>query len=73
MKQCMATPPVTLTFAEDDDFSIMFREDLLPNMQVVRRDHTQPSAAPPRVVLPAVPPSQPQRQNSEVIELLDDD
>ena len=36
MKHMMRTPPVTVMFAEDDDFTSMFVEDFLPNLPVRR-------------------------------------
>lgn len=74
MKFFMRTPPVTVVFAEDDDFTSMFIEDFIPNLPV--RRITTPMAA---TATPSVAPSnfqplrRPPRQKSEVIELLDDD
>lgn len=34
MKEMMRTPPVTVMFAEDDDFISMFTEDFMPNLPV---------------------------------------
>ena len=65
MKTLMRNPPVTVIFAEDDEFITMFVEDYLPLMP-----NRVPVAAAPMPTAVANPPS---RQNSEVIELLDDD
>eukprot|EP00579_Thalassiosira_antarctica_P012345 CAMPEP_0201910104 /NCGR_PEP_ID=MMETSP0903-20130614/1601_1 /ASSEMBLY_ACC=CAM_ASM_000552 /TAXON_ID=420261 /ORGANISM="Thalassiosira antarctica, Strain CCMP982" /LENGTH=1445 /DNA_ID=CAMNT_0048444699 /DNA_START=84 /DNA_END=4421 /DNA_ORIENTATION=- len=84
MKHMMRTPPVTVMFAEDDDFTSMFVEDFLPNLPVRRVPTTMaasassslsssvvaPASSSVSSSRPAVPPGQ---QNSEVIELLDDD
>lgn len=75
------SPPVTVIFAEDDDFTSMFVEDFLPNLPVRRMPVPTasyqstaavraPSSAIPR---PTATAAGPPRQNSEVIELLDDD
>lgn len=81
MKAMMRSPPVTVIFAEDDDFTSMFVEDFLPNLPVRRMPVPTasyqstaavraPSSAIPR---PTATAAGPPRQNSEVIELLDDD
>jgi len=79
MKHMMRNPPVTVTFAEDDDFTSMFVEDFIPNLPVRRGQMTggaAPSPSPLSTVTTALAlPSSAGNSGSstKVIELLDDD
>ncbi|KAL7535077.1 hypothetical protein ACHAXR_007092, partial [Thalassiosira sp. AJA248-18] len=81
MKHFMRTPPVTVVFAEDDDFTSMFVQDFLPNLPVrtvpttmtgipTYSSSSAAASSSSTTIRPAIPPP---LQNSEVIELLDDD
>mmetsp|Transcript_17539 Transcript_17539/g.22770 ORF Transcript_17539/g.22770 Transcript_17539/m.22770 type:complete len:133 (-) Transcript_17539:67-465(-) len=74
MKHMMRTPPVTVMFAEDDDFTSMFLEDFLPNLPL-RRIPTSlttvgnyPSSSSSSI---RYNPRPRQQQKEEVIELSD--
>ena len=90
MKTMMQTPPVSVIFADDDDFTSMFLEDFLPIIQVRSLPTTlQPIAShrttstssagirwgsvAPREQTQSYGPPAPTNQNSEVIDLLDDE
>ena len=78
----MQKPPVSVIFADDDDFTSLFLEDFLPSMPV--RSTTsliQPTYSAgmgwggdaPRERTQSFGPLAPTNQNSEVIDLLDDE
>jgi len=75
----MQKPPVSVIFADDDDFTSLFLEDFLPSMPV--RSTTsliQPTSLgwggdAPRERTQSFGPLAPTNQNSEVIDLLDDE
>ncbi|KAL9184883.1 hypothetical protein ACHAXT_002660 [Thalassiosira profunda] len=69
MKRFMQTPPVTVVFAEDDDFVPLFQEDFMPLLQARRA----PATVAPPPTLAAAPAAHAPQQNSEVVDLLDDD
>ena len=91
MKFMMRTPPVSVTFADDDDFTSLFVEDFLPMTPVRSLPSTiqpyafHPTASTssagmgwggddaPREQTQSVGPLAPTNQNSEVIDLLDDE
>jgi len=83
MKTMMRNPPVTVMFAEDDDFTSMFIEDFIPNLPVRRVQQPTMTASSSstlagvtsssNIARPAPVPPTRKRKNSEVIELLDDD
>lgn len=77
MKAMMSKPPVTVTFAEDDDFTGMFLEDFIPNLptrtQLHRPNITNNGGASSYATATTVAPPPAQRKSSGVIELLDDD
>jgi len=79
MKHMMRNPPVTVTFAEDDDFTSMFVEDFIPNLPVRRVQMTGGavlSPSPSSTVMTALAPSSSAGNSvnsTKVIELLDDD
>ena len=72
----MSKPPVTVMFAEDDDFTGMFLEDFVPNLptrtQLHRPNMSNGGASSSATATSVAPPSA-QRKSSGVIELLDDD
>ena len=77
MKAMMSKPPVTVMFAEDDDFTGMFLEDFVPNLptrtQLHRPNMTNNGGASSSATATTVAPPPAQRKSSGVIELLDDD
>lgn len=79
MKNVMMRPPVTVTFAEDDEFTSMFIEDIVPNMPTKTKPDTQLSSAtrnadtPTSSTVNAPLPNAVPQPRSGVIELLDDD
>mmetsp|Transcript_4105 Transcript_4105/g.9367 ORF Transcript_4105/g.9367 Transcript_4105/m.9367 type:complete len:1323 (-) Transcript_4105:34-4002(-) len=90
MKHFMtARPPVTLTFAEDEEFTSLFREDILPTLPSNQKNKDAASSAPSSstgetssaVAAPSYDQTSPTQQiaaqqlsqGTGVIELLDDD
>lgn len=78
MKAMMSKPPVTVTFAEDDDFTGMFLEDFIPNLPTRTQLHrpnitNNAGSASSSATTTTVAPPPAQRKSSGVIELLDDD
>ena len=69
MKRFMQTPPVTVVFAEGDDFVPLFQEDFMPLLQARRA----PATVPPPASSTAAPAAHASQQNSEVVDLLDDE
>ena len=76
MKAMMSKPPVTVMFAEDDDFTGMFLEDFVPNLPTrtqLHRPNIANGGASSSATATSVAPPPAQRESSGVIELLDDD
>ena len=80
MKHFMQTPPVSVIFAEDDDFTTMFVEDFLPHLPVRKMPTTIPSTASHSSSSAAAATSRTAArrspnptQKNEVVELLDSD
>ena len=80
MKAMMRSPPVALIFADDDDFISLFVDDVMPNMPVhstpIHSSTLLPSASCPAPLTSSTTGigwGSTAHQNSEVIDLLDDD